>query len=64
MQLPAEVNGNGGQQILQLVMQPPPPPDLGKKSQASNARAQYTSKVAKTEEFTVKEKFVTFPQDH
>ena len=58
---PARVNGNRGQQLLQLVMQPHPPPDLGKKSQTSNAQAQYTSKVAETEEFTVNEKFVTFP---
>ena len=57
-------NGNKGQQILQLVMQLSPPPNLGKKSQASNARAQYTSNVAKTEEFIVKEKFITFPPDH
>ena len=57
-------NDNRGQQILQLVMQPPPPPDQGKKSQASNARTQYTSNVAKTKEFIVKEKFITFPQDH
>ena len=45
-------------------MQPSPPPDLGNKSWASNARAQYTSNVTKTEEFIVNEKFITFPQDH
>ena len=45
-------------------MQPAPPPDLGKKSQASNARAQYKSNVAETEKFIVKKKFITFPQDH
>ena len=39
MQSPVGENGNRGQQILQLVMQPPPSPELGKKSQASNARA-------------------------
>ena len=61
MQLPTRENDNKGQQILQLVMQPPPPPDLGKKSQASNARAQYTSDVAETEEFIMKDKFITFP---
>ena len=59
-----EVNGNRGQKILQLVMHPPPPPDLGKKPQASNARAHYTSDAAKTEEFIVNEKFISFPQDH
>ena len=64
MQPPIGENVNRGQQILQLVMQPPPPPDLGKKSQASNARAQYTSDVAKTKDFIMKEKFITFPQDH
>ena len=64
MQPPIGENVNRGQQILQLVMQPPPPPDLGKKSQASNARAQYTSDVAKTKDFIVQEKFITFPQDH
>ena len=45
-------------------MHPPPPPDLGNKSQASNEQAQYTSNVAETEEVIVKEKFITFPQDH
>ena len=54
-------NDNKGQQIIQLVMQPPPPPDLGKKSQACNERAQYTSDVAETEEFIMKDKFITFP---
>ena len=39
MNPPTRANGNRGQQILQLVTQPPPTPDLGKKSQASNARA-------------------------
>ena len=42
-------------------------PDLWKKSQTSNAQAQYTFDVAKTEEifdFLLKEKFITFPQDH
>ena len=37
MQPLALENGNRGQQILQVVMQPSPPHDLGKKSQASNA---------------------------
>ena len=64
MQPPTRVNGNRGQQILQLATLPPPTPDLGKKSQASNERAQYTSIVAKTKEFTMNEKFITFPQDH
>ena len=32
MQPPIRVNGNRGQQILQLVTHPPPPPVLGKKS--------------------------------
>ena len=64
MQLPVGDNGNKGEQILQLMMQPPPPLDLGNKSQASNARARYTSDVAETEEFVVKEKFIAFPQDH
>ena len=64
MQLPVGENGNKGQQILQLVMQLPPPLDLRKKSQVVNARDQYTSDVAETEEFIVKEKFITFPQDH
>ena len=41
-----------------------PPPDLGKESQISNAQAQYTYDVTKTEEFLVNEKFITFPQDH
>ena len=36
---PTRMNGNMGQQILQLVMKLPPPPDLGTKSQASNAQA-------------------------
>ena len=37
-------------------------PDLGKKSQASNAQAHYTFDVTKTEEKSlVKEKFITFP---
>ena len=44
-------------------MQSPPPPDLGKESQVSNVEARYTSKVAKTEEFPVKEKFITFLHD-
>ena len=42
-------------------------PDLWKKSQTSNTQAQYTFDVAKTEEifyFLMKEKFITFPQDH
>ena len=43
-------------------MQLPPPFDLGKKSQSSNARAQYTSNVAETEEFIMKKN--TFSQDH
>ena len=64
MQPHARVNYNKGQQILQLVIQPPPLPDLGKKSQASDARVRYTSYVAETEEFIVKEKFITFSQDH
>ena len=64
MQLPVGDNGNKGEQILQLMMQPPSPLDLGNKSQASNARARYTSDVAETEEFVVKEKFIAFPQDH
>ena len=38
MQPPVGKNGNRGQQILQLVMQPLPPPNLGKKSKASNAQ--------------------------
>ena len=50
--------------MLHLVIQPSPPPELGKKSQASNARAQYTSDVAETKEFIMKEKFMAFPQDH
>ena len=37
MQPPTGENDNREKQILQLVMQPPPPPELGKKSQASNA---------------------------
>ena len=61
MQPLVAVNDNRGQQILQLVTQPLPPPDIGKMSQASNAQAQYTSNVAETEEFIVKEKFITFP---
>ena len=44
-------------------MQLPLPLDLGKKSQASNARAQYTFDVAETEEF-INEKFITFPHNH
>ena len=64
MQLPTGDNDNRGQQIFQLVMQPPLPPNLGKKSQAFNVQAQYTSNVVETEEFIVKEKFITFPQDH
>ena len=64
MQPHARENRNRGQQILQLVMQPPPPLDRGKKSQASNAQAQYTSNVVGTEEFIVNEKFITFHQDH
>ena len=39
MHPPVGVNENRGQQILQLVTQPLPPPDIGKKSQASNAQA-------------------------
>ena len=42
-------------------------PDLWKKSQTSNAQAQYTFDVAKTEEifdFLLEEKFITFLQDH
>ena len=42
-------------------------PDLWKKSQTSNTQAHYTFDVAKTEEifnFLMKEKFITFPQDH
>ena len=41
--------------------------DLWKKSQTSNTQAQYTFNVAKIEEifdFLLKEKFITFPQDH
>ena len=38
--------------------------DLGKKLQASNAQVQYIFDVAKTKEILVKEKFITFPQDH
>ena len=64
MQPPARENGNKGQQILQLVMQPPPPLNLGKKSQTFNARSQYRSDEAETKEFIVKEKFITFPRDH
>ena len=64
MQLLTGENDNRGSQIFQLVMQPPPPPNLGKKSQVSNARAQYTSDVIETEEFIVKENFITFTQDH
>ena len=45
-------------------MRSPPPPNLRKESQVSNAQAQYTSDVVETEEFLVKEKFITFPQDH
>ena len=64
MNPPFVIGVNGGQQIPQLVMQSPPPPNLGKKSQASNAQALYTSDMAKIEEFLVNEKFITFPQDH
>ena len=46
------------------MLQSPPPLDLGKESQVSNAQAWYTSDVAKIEEFLIKEKFITFPQDH
>ena len=45
-------------------MRSPPPPGVGKESQVSNTQAQYTYDMAKTEEFLVKEKFITFPQDH
>ena len=41
--------------------------DLWKKSQASNTQVQYAFDVAKTKEifnFLLKEKFITFPQDH
>ena len=39
--------------------------DLWKKSQTSNTVVQYTFDVTKTEEiFLLKEKFITFPQDH
>ena len=41
--------------------------DLWKKSQTSNTQAHYTFDVAKTDEifdFLLKEKFITFPQDH
>ena len=64
MQSLAGVNGNRGQQILQLVMQPSPPPNQGKKLQASNAQAQYTSDVVEIKEFIMKKKFITFPHDH
>ena len=64
MQSPTRVNGNMGQQIIQLVTQAPPTLDLGKKSQASNAQAHYTSDVVETEEFIVSEKFIIFPQDY
>ena len=42
-------------------------PDLWKKLKASNTQFQYTFDVEKTEEifdFLLKEKFITFPQDH
>ena len=42
-------------------------PDLWKKSYTSNLKAQYTFDVVKTREifyFLLKEKFITFPQDH
>ena len=64
MHPPFGLGVNRGQQIPQLVMRSPPQPDLGKESQVSNVQAQYTSNVAKTEEFLVKEKFIAFPQDH
>ena len=64
MHPPFGVGVNRGQQIPQLVMWSPLPLDLVKKSQASNTQAHYTSNVAKTGEFLVKEKFITFPQDH
>ena len=41
--------------------------DFWKKSQAFNTQVQYTFDVAKTTEifdFLLKEKFITFPQDH
>ena len=41
--------------------------DLWKKSHTSNTKVQYTFDAAKTEEifdFLMKEKFITFPQDH
>ena len=59
MHPPFGVGVNRGQQIPQLVMRSPPP-DLGKESQVSNAQAQYTYDVTKTEEFLVNEKFITF----
>ena len=64
MHPPFGVCVNRGQQIPQLVLQSSLLLDLGKESQVSNALAQYTFDVAKTEEFLVKEKFITFPQDH
>ena len=65
MHPPFRVGVNRGQQIPQLVMRSPlPVPNLRKESQVSNAQTQYTYDVEKTEEFIVKEKFITFPYDH
>ena len=63
MHPPFGIGVNRGQQIPQLVMRSPSPPDLGKESQVSNAQAQYTSNVAKIEEFLVKEKLIIFSQE-
>ena len=47
MHPPFEVGVNKGIQIPQLVMQAPPPPNLGKKSQASDAQTQFTYDVTR-----------------
>ena len=64
MHPPFRVGVNRGHQTPQLVKRSPSQPNLRKESQVSNAQAQYTSDMAKTEEFFVNEKFITFPQDH